>query len=159
LHQSFIGVSFSPVLFTTDSRMGTDCFIKVLFTEGRWSHINDFLYSGLFVWVEFFQLGFFIKNRSTVKKGAALFKMASVKKVVKSKGVAKKWLCWYKLMAKILITTIQVNLCCLIPASLGISTKFTWIVVIYFLPSTYIITVISWLPSLISQLFHTGHFK
>ena len=25
-----------------------------------------------------------------------------------------------------LITTIQVNLCCLIPASLGISTKFTW---------------------------------
>jgi len=27
-----------------------------------------------------------------VKKGAALFKMARVKKVVKSKGVAKKWL-------------------------------------------------------------------
>jgi len=26
------------------------------------------------------------------KKGAALFKMASVKKVVKSKGSAKKWL-------------------------------------------------------------------
>ena len=26
------------------------------------------------------------------KKGAALFKMASVKKVVKSKGAAKKWL-------------------------------------------------------------------
>jgi len=27
-----------------------------------------------------------------MKKGAALFKMASVKKVVKSKGAAKKWL-------------------------------------------------------------------
>jgi len=33
-----------------------------------------------------------LKNSLAVKKGAALFKMASVKKVVKSKGVAKKWL-------------------------------------------------------------------
>ena len=56
-----------------------------------------------------------------VKKGVALFKMASVK----SKGAAKKWLRWYRL-----IKTIQVNLCCLIPASLRISTKFTWIVFI-----------------------------
>ena len=48
------------------------------------------------------------------------------------KGAAKKWLWWYRLKAKILITTIQVNLCCLIPASLEISTKFTWIVVIKF---------------------------
>ena len=63
------------------------------------------------------------------KKGAALFKIASVKKDVKSKGAAKKWLWWYRLMAKSLIT-ILVNLCCLIPASLEISTKFTWIVVI-----------------------------
>ena len=47
-------------------------------------------------------------------------------------------------------------MCCLIPASLEISTKFTWIVVIKFLPSTYTITVISWLPLLIS---HTGHFE
>jgi len=35
---------------------------------------------------------YLLKNRPTVKKGAALFKMASVKKVVKSKGAAKKWL-------------------------------------------------------------------
>ena len=32
------------------------------------------------------------KNSLAVKKGAALFKMASVKKVVKSKRAAKKWL-------------------------------------------------------------------
>jgi len=68
---------------------------------------------------------FILKNSWAIKKGVALFKMASVKKAVKSKGAAKKWLCWYRLMAKNLITTIQVNLCCLIPASLGISTKFT----------------------------------
>jgi len=35
---------------------------------------------------------YLLKNRPTVKKGAALFKMASVKEVVKSKGAAKKWL-------------------------------------------------------------------
>jgi len=32
------------------------------------------------------------KQRGCKKKGAAQFKMASVKKVVKSKGAAKKWL-------------------------------------------------------------------
>ena len=52
-----------------------------------------------------------LKNSLAVKG----CKMFSVKKVVKSKGVAKKWLWWYRLMAKTLITTIQVNLCCLIP--------------------------------------------
>jgi len=74
-------------------------------------------------------------------------------KAVKSKGAAKKWLWWYRSMAKILITTIQVNLCCLIPTSLGISTRFTWIVVIKFLPSAYTITAIFLVPPLISQLF------
>ena len=44
------------------------------------------------------------------KKGAALFNMTSIKKAVKSKDAAKKWLWWYRLMAKNLITTIQVNL-------------------------------------------------
>ena len=34
---------------------------------------------------------YLLKNSLAVKKGAALFKMASVKKVVKSKGAAKKW--------------------------------------------------------------------
>jgi len=33
---------------------------------------------------------YLLKNSVAVKKGAALFKMASVKKVVKSKGAAKK---------------------------------------------------------------------
>jgi len=33
-----------------------------------------------------------IQKQTNCKKGAALFKMASVKKVVKSKGAAKKWL-------------------------------------------------------------------
>jgi len=32
------------------------------------------------------------KNSQAVKKGAALFKMTSIKKVVKSKLAAKKWL-------------------------------------------------------------------
>ena len=32
------------------------------------------------------------KNSQAVKKGVALFKMASIKKVVKSKLAAKKWL-------------------------------------------------------------------
>jgi len=46
------------------------------------------------------------------------------KKDVKSKVAAKKWLDG-KLMAKILITTIQVNLCCLLHISLGFGIKFT----------------------------------
>ena len=35
---------------------------------------------------------YLLKNSMAVKKGAAQFKMASVKKFVKSKGAAKKWL-------------------------------------------------------------------
>ena len=35
-----------------------------------------------------------------------------------------------RLIAKILITTIQANLCCLLHVSLGFSSKFTWIVFI-----------------------------
>ena len=44
--------------------------------------------------------------------------MASGKEAVKSKGAAKKWLRWYWLMAKILITTILVNFM-LIPSEAG----------------------------------------
>ena len=33
-----------------------------------------------------------LKNSLAVKEGVALFEMASVEKVVKSKGAAKKWL-------------------------------------------------------------------
>ena len=47
---------------------------------------------------------YLIKNSQAVKKGASP-KKAKVKKDVKSKVAAKKWL----LMVKILITTIQVN--------------------------------------------------
>ena len=72
------------------------------------------------------------QKQSGCKKSAGLFKNGQCEKSCEIKGAAKKWLWWYRLMAKILITTIQVNLCCLIPASLGISTKFTWIVVIKF---------------------------
>ena len=56
---------------------------------------------------------------------------------------------------KILITTIQVNLCCLI---LGISTKFTWIVVTKILPSTYTITAISWPPLWFHNFFSDWPF-
>ena len=52
-------------------------------------------------------------------------------KDMKSKVAAKKWLRWYRLTAKkIIITTIQVNLCCPINVSLGYDTKFTQIAVI-----------------------------
>ena len=103
---------------------------------------------------------YLLKNSVAVKKGAALFKMASVKKVVKSKGAAKKWLWPCRLMGKFLITTIQINLCCLILASPGISTKFTWIVVIKIFPSTYTITAIFFLghPLWFDNFFHTGCF-
>ena len=47
----------------------------------------------------------------------------------------------------------------LIPSEAGMRHhKLTWIV-IKILPSTYTITAISWPPPLISQLFHTSHFK
>ena len=45
--------------------------------------------------------------------------------------------CDGRIMEKFLITTIQANLCCLLQASLGIGTKFTWIVVIKILPLSY----------------------
>ena len=66
---------------------------------------------------------------SNCKKGVALCKMASMKKVVKYRWRPRNG-CDGRSVTKILITTIQVSLCCLIPASLGIGTKFTWIVVI-----------------------------
>ena len=68
------------------------------------------------------------------KKVQPCLKMASVKKSCEIKGATKKWLWWYRLMAKNLITTIQVNLYCLIP---GISTKFTWIVIKIFAIKLY----------------------
>ena len=43
-------------------------------------------------------------KQPSCKKVAVMFKKACAKKVVKSKGVGKKWLWWYRLMAKILIT-------------------------------------------------------
>ena len=77
--------------------------------------------------------------------------MASVKKVVKSKGAAKKWLWWYRLMAKILITTIQVNFV-LIPMKLGWgNTNWPELLLLNFLPLTYTITAISWSPLYISH--------
>ena len=58
---------------------------------------------------------------------------------------------------KNLLTTIQVNLCCLIPASLGIDTKFTWIVVIKIsfsdLPSQPFLAA-----TLYFNFFHTSRF-
>jgi len=56
-------------------------------------------------------------------------------------------------MAKILITTVQVNFV-LIPSEAGMRQHK-----LKFLPSTYTITAISWLPPLISQFFYDGHFE
>jgi len=53
------------------------------------------------------------------------------------------------------IATIQVDFV------LTDETNINWpeLLLLNFLPSTHTITVISWVPPLISQLFHTGHFK
>jgi len=64
---------------------------------------------------------YLIQNSPAVKKCVAP-KKAIVKKDVKSKVAAKKWLD-VRLMAKNLIMTIQVNLCCLLHVSLGFGKK------------------------------------
>ena len=58
------------------------------------------------------------QKQPSCKKGAALFKMPSIKKLPRNG-------CDGRLMAQILIAIIQVNLCCLLPASLGLGTKLT----------------------------------
>ena len=104
-----------------------------------------------------------LKSSPTVKKGAALFKVTSVKKVVKSKGVNKKWLWWYISWLYRLILNFNHNNSgqFVLPhpsfTSLRISKNFPWIVLLLLknLPSIYIITAIA----LISQFFHTGSFE
>jgi len=69
---------------------------------------------------------YLIQNSPAVKKGAA------PKRPLWKKMWNPRWWprngCDGRLMAKFLTKTIQVNLCCLLPVSLGIGTKFTWIV-------------------------------
>ena len=50
---------------------------------------NVFIFICIELWLTYSNLH---KNSLAIKKDAALLKIASVKKVVKSKGVAKKWL-------------------------------------------------------------------
>jgi len=69
-----------------------------------------------------------IQNSPAIKKVCGP-KKAILKKDVKSK-VAPRNGCDGSLMAKFLIPTIQVNLCCPLYISLGFGIKFTWIVVI-----------------------------
>jgi len=70
-----------------------------------------------------------IQNSPAVKKSVRPLKKAIVKKDVKSKVAVKKWLD-DRLMAKILITTIQVNLVPNPSETWRRQHKFTWIVVI-----------------------------
>jgi len=77
------------------------------------------------------------QKQTSCKKGAALCKMASMKKVVKYRWRQPRNGCDGRSVTKSLMMTIQVDLCCLIPASLGISTKFMRIVVIKVLSLTY----------------------
>ena len=76
--------------------------------------------------------------------------MGSVTKGVKSKGAAKKWLQWYRLTVKILIRAICVASFQFHHESAQNSPE---LLLLKFLPSTYIITAISWSPPLISQPF------
>ena len=90
-----------------------------------------------------------LKNSLAVKKGAALFKTASVKSC-EIKGGGQE------------MTVINIKNSVLLPSEAGRNQhKLTRIVVIKLLPSTYTITDISWPPPLISQLvsywpFQTG---
>jgi len=78
------------------------------------------------------------KKSLAVKQCAALFKMASVKKICEIKGGGQEMAMMVKVDDKNVITAIQVNLC---PASLGISTKNSpELLLLNFLPSTYSIT-------------------
>jgi len=88
-----------------------------------------------------------IYNSSAVKKCAAP-KQVIVKKDVKSKVAGKKWLDG-RLMAKILIPTIEVNLCCLLQDLVPISPELSSLKI---LPLAYH-QAISWPPPWISHLF------
>jgi len=90
------------------------------------------------------------------KKSAAPLKIASMKKAVKSKETAKKWLWWHRLMAKILIT-IQVNLYWFL-VKLGWG-YLTWIVVIKIFAINLNHHSHFLAAPLISQLFYTGYFE
>jgi len=92
-----------------------------------------------------------LKNSQAVKKGAALCKMASMKKAVKYRWRPRNG-CDGRSVTNILITTIQMNLCCLIP---GIGTKFTWIVVIKIFSLTYHHSH----PPVFHDFFYTSHFS
>jgi len=72
---------------------------------------------------------YLIQNSPAVKKKCAAPKRPLWKKIWNPRWRPRNG-CDGRLMAKILITTIQVNLCCLLHVSLGFGTKFTWIVVI-----------------------------
>ena len=78
-------------------------------------------------------------------------------KIVKLKGAARKWLWWYRLMAKILTAIIHVNLV-LVKSGWG-NMNWPELLLLKFLPSAYAIIAISWPPPLIYNFFHTGHFK
>ena len=69
------------------------------------------------------------KNSQDVKKVRPMQKMKAWKKLWNPKWRPRSG-CDSRIMAKFLITAIQANLCCLLQTSLGIGTKFTWIIVI-----------------------------
>jgi len=84
-------------------------------------------------------------NKSNlIQNSPAVKKCAAPRRPLWKKMWNPRWPRWQprngcdgKLMEKFLITTIQVNLCCLLHVSLGFGTKFTRIVVIKILPLTY----------------------
>ena len=78
------------------------------------------------------------KNNPVVKKCVAP-KKAIVKKLKSIQGGGQKMLCWYtcRLKAKILIMTIQVNLCCLLHILLRFGTKFVLFLLLKFIQLSY----------------------
>jgi len=94
------------------------------------THVSRFDFSP---WTEWYMN--LIQNSPAVKKCAAP-RMLVWKKIWNPKWLPRNG-CDGRLKAKILITTIQVNSCCLLHVSIQFGTKFTWIVVIKNLPLAY----------------------
>jgi len=103
---------------------------------------------------------YLIQNSPAVKKNGAAPKRSLWRKMWNPRWWPRN--CYDgMLMTKFLITTIQVNLCCLLHVSLGFGTKFTWIVVIknfvISLPSQPFLGRHFWISHLFSQWPFRGH--
>ena len=91
------------------------------------------------------------QKQPSFKKKCAPVQDIQCEKSCEIKGGGQEMAVMVQIDGKNLIRTIQVNFCCLIPASVAISTKFTVIKILSI--NLYTISAISRPPPLISQFF------